>query len=179
MLTGSLKDGSSHSCPGRNMQTCCKLCITAHLENTHLKKQEVHVHSLGEAACGSCLITARGNVLHAQSIQAAEALRRSYRHSVMVFVPSKKLRELAQRGTEGWLSYEYRRLYAVEEPWGLETFRRVGTSPLPSQPLPRPRKSAQRLVLGLFCVLWADASGSEVLRDVFMRCRCMLGSEGL
>ena len=33
----------------------------------------------------------------------------------MVFVPSKRLRELAQRGREGWTSYEYKRLYAVEE----------------------------------------------------------------
>eukprot|EP00913_Durusdinium_trenchii_P034750 g32507.t1 len=35
----------------------------------------------------------------------------SYRHSVMVFVPSQRLRELAQQGKVGVSSYEYKRLY--------------------------------------------------------------------
>jgi len=51
---------------------------------------------------------------HVNQLEAA-ARDMSYRHSCMVFVPSKRLRELAQRGREGWTSYEYKRLYAVEE----------------------------------------------------------------
>jgi len=41
----------------------------------------------------------------------------SYRHVVMVFVPSQRLRELAQqgKGTAGVGSYEYKRLYRIEE----------------------------------------------------------------
>ncbi|CAK9089471.1 unnamed protein product [Durusdinium trenchii] len=39
----------------------------------------------------------------------------SYRHSVMVFVPSQRLRELAQQGKVGVSSYEYKRLYRIEE----------------------------------------------------------------
>eukprot|EP00930_Biecheleria_cincta_P021490 TRINITY_DN1591_c0_g1_i1.p1 TRINITY_DN1591_c0_g1~~TRINITY_DN1591_c0_g1_i1.p1 ORF type:complete len:3401 (-),score=659.74 TRINITY_DN1591_c0_g1_i1:53-10255(-) len=39
----------------------------------------------------------------------------SYRHVVMVFVPSQKLRELAQQGKTGLGSYEYKRLYRIEE----------------------------------------------------------------
>lgn len=51
---------------------------------------------------------------HVNQLEAA-ARDMSYRHSCMVFVPTKRLRELAQRGREGWTSYEYKRLYAVEE----------------------------------------------------------------
>lgn len=75
-----------------------------------------NMHQFKDKLAAACKAEASVETNRKRKLQLeAVAKDVGYRHSVMVFVPSVKLRELAQQGKVGVNSYEYKRLYRIEE----------------------------------------------------------------
>lgn len=75
-----------------------------------------NMHQFKDKLAAACKAEAAVETNRKRKLQLEAAAKDvGHRHSVMVFVPSVKLRELAQQGKVGVNSYEYKRWYRIEE----------------------------------------------------------------
>jgi len=75
-----------------------------------------NMHQFKDKLAAACKAEALVETNRKRKVQLeAVAKDMGHRYMVLVFVPSQKLRELAQQGKVGVNSYEYKRLYRIEE----------------------------------------------------------------